>query len=165
MDACSINWDLVSKFIPLVTGLISIGIAIFVYKVWHKQKEKEVFANEAKILLGNLFELDALLVEKKDSAVGAPDYIAIEANEQSIKKAKELIDIMIPRLNFINEKINTTQLIDKLREITKKLDAEDYKCRQLLPIDCQSTDKYSVAKSEIKRLYKPLKNVACYKEP
>ncbi|RLZ11327.1 hypothetical protein EAH57_02875 [Acinetobacter sp. 2JN-4] len=165
MDACSINWDLVSKFIPLVTGLITIGIAIFVYKVWHKQKEKEVFANEAKILLGNLFELDALLVEKKDSAVGAPDYIAIEANEQSIKKAKELIDIMIPRLNFINEKIDLTQLIEKLKEIYKKLNSDNNKLILTLPIDCQRTDKYSVAKSEIKRLYKPLKNVACYKKP
>lgn len=45
------DWELALKLIPLVNGIITILVACFVYKVWHKQKEKEFIANEAKDIL------------------------------------------------------------------------------------------------------------------
>ena len=60
MDACSFNWELASKFIPLVTGLITIGVAGFVYRVWHRQKGKEVVSKEAQSYLVKLAELQKL---------------------------------------------------------------------------------------------------------
>ena len=57
MEVCSFNWELASKFIPLVTGIITICVAVFVYHVWHKQKGKEVIANEAKEAIKELLEL------------------------------------------------------------------------------------------------------------
>ncbi|EXH22887.1 hypothetical protein Q5M48_01390 [Acinetobacter nosocomialis] len=63
MDVCSFNWELASKFVPLVTPIISIGLAIFVYRIWHKQKGKEVIANEAKEFIIKLAELQSLQME------------------------------------------------------------------------------------------------------
>lgn len=60
MGACSFDWELASKFIPVITGIIAIGVAIFVYWAWHKQKGKEVVANEAKAYLIKLAELQNL---------------------------------------------------------------------------------------------------------
>lgn len=63
MDVCSFNWELASKFVPLVTPIISIGLAIFVYRIWHKQKGKEVIANEAKEFIIKLAKLQSLQME------------------------------------------------------------------------------------------------------
>ncbi|AMM30262.1 hypothetical protein [Acinetobacter pittii] len=63
MEVCSFNWELASKFVPLVTPIISIGLAIFVYRIWHKQKGKEVIANEAKEFIIKLAELQSLQME------------------------------------------------------------------------------------------------------
>ncbi|MDP7761101.1 hypothetical protein QWI77_13745, partial [Acinetobacter baumannii] len=53
MEACNLNWDLVIKFIQII---IPLGIALFVYHIWHEQKGKEVVANEVKELLKNILE-------------------------------------------------------------------------------------------------------------
>lgn len=63
MDVCSFNWELAFKFVPLVTPIISIGLAIFVYRIWHKQKGKEVIANEAKEFIIKLAKLQSLQME------------------------------------------------------------------------------------------------------
>lgn len=58
MELCAIDWNLASKFVPLVTPIVSVFLAFFVYFVWHKQKRKEVIANEAKSLMVDLFKLN-----------------------------------------------------------------------------------------------------------
>lgn len=60
MEVCSFNWELASKFVPLVTPVVSIFLAIFVYRVWHTQKGKEVIANQAKESIIQLTKLDNL---------------------------------------------------------------------------------------------------------
>lgn len=56
MEVCSFDWELASKFIPLITAIISIFIAGFVYWAWHNQKGKEVIANEAKEAIKEFLE-------------------------------------------------------------------------------------------------------------
>ncbi|MFW1951659.1 hypothetical protein [Acinetobacter beijerinckii] len=56
MDACSIDWDLVSKFTPYILAFIA-------YRIWHMQKGREVIANEAKEFLYNLSKLESLQSE------------------------------------------------------------------------------------------------------
>lgn len=41
MDFCSFDWELSSKFIPLVAPLV----ALYIFNQWNKQKEKEVLSN------------------------------------------------------------------------------------------------------------------------
>lgn len=155
MDACSIDWDVVSKFTPY-------GVVLIAYLIWRVQKEKEVFANEAKILLGNLFELDGLLIKQQHDG---KEYIAIETDEESIKKIRNIINVMLPRLIFIDEKLSTKEFVSNLKAIDKKLDfdlSNDVK-RASIGIGCQWSDQYSNAKSQIQSMYKPLKNIAIYK--
>lgn len=56
MDVCIWDWDVASKYIPLV-------IAGGVYLLWHKQKGKEVIANEAKQYMYYLNKLQSLQIE------------------------------------------------------------------------------------------------------
>jgi flagellar basal body-associated protein FliL len=51
MEVCSFDWELASKFIPLINPIITIIIAIAVYKIWHKQKEKEYLSKIANDLI------------------------------------------------------------------------------------------------------------------
>lgn len=48
---CNIDWELLSKYIPLITGLVPVGITWFIYTKWHDQKGKEVISNFSKDLL------------------------------------------------------------------------------------------------------------------
>ena len=63
MSLCTFNWELASKFVPLVTPIVSVALAIFVYRIWHKQKGKEVVANETKEFIIKLAKLQSLQME------------------------------------------------------------------------------------------------------
>ncbi|MCU4575697.1 hypothetical protein KTJ03_20065 [Acinetobacter nosocomialis] len=63
MSFCSFNWELASKFVPLITPIVSVALATFVYRIWHKQKGKEVVANEAKEFIIKLAKLQSLQME------------------------------------------------------------------------------------------------------
>lgn len=58
MEVCSFDWKLASEFVPLVTPIVSIGLAIYVYHIWHDQKGKEVIASECKNLWQKLDDLE-----------------------------------------------------------------------------------------------------------
>lgn len=60
MTSCEFDWELASKFIPLISSFTTIFVACFVYKIWHKQKEKEVIATEAKSIILEMFELNKI---------------------------------------------------------------------------------------------------------
>jgi hypothetical protein len=51
MDVYNWDWELVSKFIPIINPIVTAIIAIAVYKIWHKQKEKESLAKVANELI------------------------------------------------------------------------------------------------------------------
>lgn len=63
MNGCEIDWEVASKFVPLITPIISICIAIFVYLAWHRQKGKEVLANEAKEALKEFLEFGNKIIK------------------------------------------------------------------------------------------------------
>lgn len=56
MDICSFDFDLASKFIPLITPIV----AICIFKMWKKQKGSEVIANESKEAIKDLLELSVI---------------------------------------------------------------------------------------------------------
>ncbi|KQD11368.1 hypothetical protein APD05_11805 [Acinetobacter nosocomialis] len=64
MSFCSFNWELASKFVPLITPIVSVALATFVYRIWHKQKGKEVVANEAKEFIIKLAKLQSLQMDE-----------------------------------------------------------------------------------------------------
>lgn len=112
MDVCSWDWELASKFIPLINGLATIGVAVFVYHFWHKQKGKEVVANEAKNTILAIIE-----VEKLNNSI--TNYIAYKNTEENKKKIKEMINEFQYKTDSLHEKF------DFLNEIIK--DNEDIK--------------------------------------
>ena len=59
MDVCSIDWQLVSKFTPLLTPIV----ALFIFRQWNKQKGTEVIANEAKLLTYDLLDIKKIVIE------------------------------------------------------------------------------------------------------
>jgi hypothetical protein len=64
MVVCSFDWELASKFIPLITGLVPIGITWFLYYQWHKQKDKEVVAKFAQELITKDIDLHNFIINK-----------------------------------------------------------------------------------------------------
>ncbi|MHA3068777.1 hypothetical protein ACX1N4_07330, partial [Acinetobacter sp. ANC 3789] len=56
MDICSFDFNLASKFIPLITPIV----AIYIFKKWKKQKGSEVIANESKEAIKDLLELSVI---------------------------------------------------------------------------------------------------------
>lgn len=60
MDACNFDWELASKFVPLVTIFITIGMGFVGYYLWHKQKGKEVLANESKDALLSMISIEKI---------------------------------------------------------------------------------------------------------
>lgn len=69
MDICSFDWELVSKFIPLLTSLVPIGITYAVYKIWHAQKNKELISKFAQDLIFkdmNFYDSFQKLTEEND---------------------------------------------------------------------------------------------------
>jgi hypothetical protein len=65
MDVCSIDWQLVSKFTPLLTPIV----ALFIFRQWNKQKGTEVIANEAKLLTYDLLDIKKIVIEIENSNV------------------------------------------------------------------------------------------------
>ncbi|MDS7965625.1 hypothetical protein RMB12_01050 [Acinetobacter sp. V117_2] len=105
MDACSFNWELASKFIPLITGLVPIGITWFLYHQWHTQKQKEVIANECKDLW---YKLDDL--EKSYKRLGEIMSYALSAHDQHTIEEKFFSDVK----EWIYENLSKMSLIKKL---------------------------------------------------
>jgi hypothetical protein len=117
MVACSFDWELASKFIPLVTGFITIGVAGFVYWVWHKQKGKEVIANEAKELIKNLLELS--LINRSIRYEGSENK---EKLLTKILKFNELSNESSRSMLFINKSIESNNLDDLVSDFNTRKD-------------------------------------------
>lgn len=105
MDACIFNWELASKFIPLITGLVPIGITWFLYHQWHNQKQKEVIANECKDLW---YKLDDL--EKSYKRLGEIMSYTLSAQDQHTIEEKFFSDVK----EWIYENLSKMSLIKKL---------------------------------------------------
>ena len=98
MSLCTFNWELASKFVPLVTPIVSVALAIFVYRIWHKQKGKEVVANETKEFIIKLAKLQSLQMEVIKSTK------AENFNKESFKIVKKEISDSAIFLGFALEK-------------------------------------------------------------
>jgi hypothetical protein len=112
MDACSFDWELASKFIPLVTGIITIGVAGFVYYVWHKQKEKEVIANEAKDTI-----LDMISIEKTNNKIAnllSTSNPNNEVIEKLIGEYSNQCNELNHKLDFIKEILNDDKNLENV---------------------------------------------------
>jgi len=120
MEVCSFNWELASKFIPLVTGIITIGVAGFVYHVWHKQKGKEVIANEAKEAIKELLELLNIHMKLINKI-----RISCDIDVTVHEKINEKMESLYRKLYFIEscmEIENLNEYITKSQIFIKKID-------------------------------------------
>lgn len=113
MDICSFDWELASKFIPLINTICTIIIAIVVYKVWHKQKEKEYLSKIANDLI--LKDMVVCLgITKQTTGESVKNYmIEIENYFNNIKLFSLLIKdnkcnkILMERYNYMVKYFNT----------------------------------------------------------
>lgn len=105
MATCSFNWELASKFIPLITGLVPIGITWFLYHQWHTQKQKEVIANECKDLW---YKLDDL--EKSYKRLGEITSYTLSVQDQRKIEEKFFSDVK----EWIYENLSKISLIIRL---------------------------------------------------
>ncbi|OTG79368.1 hypothetical protein [Acinetobacter sp. ANC 4648] len=146
MVVCSFDWELASKFIPLITGLVPIGITWFLYRQWHTQKQKEVIANECKDLWYKLDDLEKSY--KKLSEITS--YTISVSDQQEIEK-KFFSDVK----EWIYENLSKMSLIKKLTNNDKNV----IESIDLLDNDLSSFNTYLMLKrfsnrSEIPKLVK-----------
>ncbi|MDO6643820.1 MULTISPECIES: hypothetical protein [Acinetobacter] len=104
MDICSFDFNLASKFIPLVTPIV----AICIFKKWKKQKGSEVIANESKEAIKDLLELSVINLN-----------IVYEGS-----KSKTELESKLSRFKEVSEKahramlfLNTDQNVVKLGQL------------------------------------------------
>ncbi|HAW7017250.1 TPA: hypothetical protein JIR17_14035 [Acinetobacter baumannii] len=102
MEACNLNWDLVIKFIQII---IPLGIALFVYHIWHEQKGKEVVANEVKELLKNILEEMTII-----SLLRYETQKNISLIEEKIERLNNLTQINIRSILFIENCLHEKDL-------------------------------------------------------
>jgi len=86
VNAFGFDWELASKFIPLINGVITFLVTVFLYNRWHRQKGKEVIANEAKQYIYYITELDKI---QFDMNKGIEQNIDIKNTFHSYKSIRE----------------------------------------------------------------------------
>lgn len=127
MDVCSWNWELASKFIPLITGFVPVGITWFLYYKWHKQKSKEVISNITKEIFEDIEILRLSLINVEDIAF---KYIRTihELNERdkqkpiledSFKEFNRSVNKIISKLRIVEGYRNNGDLSVVIDEISK----------------------------------------------
>ncbi|MDM1248089.1 hypothetical protein HX005_11870 [Acinetobacter sp. R933-2] len=109
MDICSFNWELASKFIPLIAP----AIALYIFNQWNKQKGKEVVANECKSYWERLDGLEIIYKNLEFNAdFKSNNY---KEFERELKKWKT---INLPKISLIkkltNNDIKVVESTDKL---------------------------------------------------
>ncbi|MFW1942327.1 MULTISPECIES: hypothetical protein [unclassified Acinetobacter] len=176
MDFCNFNWDLVSRFVPLVTPAVSIGIAFFVYRVWHIQKGKEVIAQEAKSIVESIYELNKVFFDLQNY-----NFEDFEDLKLKMKKFQSERDNLILKLTFIrnslHNKIKFNQNVDKFHnecrkitnifnrylEIEPKLDIEDFYLETEIKKPIYQHAPHPLLDSELEVL-ESCKNLAMYRD-
>lgn len=114
MNYCYFDWNLASKFIPFITSLITIIIALFVYHYWHKQKAKEVMANEAKQCIKDLLEMIKIINYFK---VGK--YKIVQEQELEFSKFKVLFEQTIINIMYIDDCVKIKNLRENKFDFSK----------------------------------------------
>lgn len=120
MDFCNFNWDLISRFVPLVTPTVSIGIAIFVYRLWHIQKAKEVIAQEAKSIIESLYELNKVFFDIQN--YNFVDFEDLKLKMKKFQSERENLNLKLTFIkNSLDNKIKFNQNVDKFDNECKKI--------------------------------------------
>lgn len=104
MDICSFDFDLATKFIPLITPIV----AIFIFRKWRKQKGSEVIANESKEAIKDLLELS--VINQNIVFEGSKNKAELESK---LSKFKEVSEKAHRAMLFIN----TDQKVVKLGQL------------------------------------------------
>jgi hypothetical protein len=78
MSTYTFDWEIISRFISPLTTII---IAFVVYKLWHKQKRKEVIATESKSIINDVFEMNKYFFEITHMNVKNEDDLLLKMNE------------------------------------------------------------------------------------
>ncbi|HCA5020459.1 hypothetical protein [Acinetobacter baumannii] len=107
MDLCSLN---LNELFKVVTPFI---IALVVYNFWHRQKSKEVLANEFKELLKNILE-EAYL----SSMLKIENQTSLDVIKEKIERLETLNQIIFRNSLFIQVCINDTKVDNVLKNYT-----------------------------------------------
>lgn len=138
MEVCSINWELVSKFIPLITGIVPIGITWFLYEKWHDQKGKEVISSFSKELILKDIEVYYKIYNSKD-------IVELEKNSDCINNHMNNIKLFTYLIKEENNKSILTNLYniynDAYKSIKKKEEFKDIR-KKFLDVRKDNKDSY-----------------------
>ncbi|HAV5075560.1 TPA: hypothetical protein JI034_13985 [Acinetobacter baumannii] len=176
MTSCEFDWELASKFIPLISSITTIFVAYLVYKIWHKQKEKEVIATEAKSIIMELFELNKIFSDLIN--------LNFETKEEMIEKMRAFKAqrwYLMAKLSFLknclsnekfknwmrdfdNETIEINNLIKPFLEKNSKKDMLDFAL--LLEIKNNSKDERELHSFQTKQVFllEACKDLAMYRK-
>lgn len=85
MEDCSWNWEIASKYIPLI-------IALGVYFLWYRQKGKEVVAGEAKQYMSYLNRLQSMQPRISSAITDELDVNRIRNSLMTVPEVDRLIN-------------------------------------------------------------------------
>lgn len=122
MEICSLDWELASKFVPLITAITSIFIAVFVFWAWHYQKGKEVIASECKAYWTSLTELEIIYNNLEQNA----DFRSNNFQQFS-KDIESWKAINLPKISLIKKLTNEdSKFIDSTNKLIARYNSDKF---------------------------------------
>ena len=110
-------WDL-SNTLSAVGILASVVVALYIYYGWNLQKQKEVVASDAGILLENIESLRKNVIEAHEKGTVDDFFIC------SMKEKRGEIEFILLMINEINKSLIYEQYINSLSELITTLQAD-----------------------------------------
>lgn len=119
------NWDLsnILSFIGIIASIANIIVVIYIYRKWGTQKQREVIANDAGILMKEIESLGNDILDSCDKDSIDKFFIRqISKRKESINDSLKMIKAIDKNLAYDNYIKSIEDLINELQNNSKLID-------------------------------------------
>lgn len=119
------NWDLsnILSTIGIVASIVNTFVVIYIYTKWTTQKQREVIANDAGILIKEIESLGNDILDSCDKDSIDDFFIRqISKRKESINDSLGMIKAIDKNLGYENYVISIEDIINEFRENSKLID-------------------------------------------
>lgn len=119
------NWNLsnILSVIGIIASITNLLVVIYIYKKWTTQKQREVIANDAGILIKEIESLGNDVIDNCDkNAIDASFIRQIYKQKESINDSLRMIKTIDKNLAYDNYIDSIENIVNEFRENQKLLD-------------------------------------------